>query len=92
LHVRYLTGVSIQGGFVAIILDEPVLPDAYPVYCGYIYVADGTMIRSPASGYVWQLKQELGAKEIRRYDGEGRRRKIQLKRSLFECCRDDAQR
>jgi hypothetical protein len=54
-------------------LDERVLPDDYPVYGDYFYVADGEPIRSDIFGDVRRLKHMLGAKEIRRCDIEGRR-------------------
>lgn len=54
-------------------LDEPILPDDYPVYADYLYVADGKVIRSDFHGVtVGRLKNELGAKEIRRCDIVGR--------------------
>ena len=54
-------------------LDEPVLPDDYPVYADILYVADGKMIRSDLHrSTVGRLKQELGAKEVRRCDIAGR--------------------
>lgn len=54
-------------------LNEPILPDDYPVYGDYLYVADGKVIRSDWHGVtVARLKHELGAKEIRRCDINGR--------------------
>lgn len=54
-------------------LNEPILPDDYPVYADYLYVADGKVIRSDWHGVnVRRLKHELGAKEIRRCDIAGR--------------------
>ncbi len=48
------------------ILDgENVLPDDFPVYGDYIYVADGRVIRSDLFGTVRDLKRDTGAKEIR---------------------------
>lgn len=49
-------------------LDEPVLPDDYPVYGDYLYVADGRVIRSDVFGTVRDLKRDVQAKEIRRCD------------------------
>ena len=55
-------------------LDEPILPDDYPVYGDYLYVADGKVIRSDWHGVtVAKLKRVLGAQEIRRCDIYGRR-------------------
>lgn len=54
-------------------LNEPVLPDDYPVYGDYLYVADGKVIRSDLHGAtVSRLKRSLGAAEIRRCDITGR--------------------
>jgi hypothetical protein len=53
-------------------LDERILPDDYPVYPGYVYVADGNPISSPIEGTVRGLKRAIGAKEIRRCDLVGR--------------------
>jgi hypothetical protein len=56
-------------------LKEPILPDDYPVYGDYLYVADGKVIRSDLHGVtVRHLKHNLGATEIRRCDIEGRRK------------------
>ncbi len=52
--------------------DEPVLADDYPVYCGYLYVADGRVIVSDIEGDVARLKRDTGAREIRRCDIVGR--------------------
>lgn len=49
-------------------LNEPILPDDYPVYAGYAYVVDGTPISSPLEGNVLRLKASLKAKEVRRCD------------------------
>ena len=55
-------------------LNEEILPDDYPVYGDYLYVADGIAIRSDWHGItVGQLKRALGVKEIRRCDIHGRR-------------------
>jgi hypothetical protein len=54
-------------------MNEPVLPDDYPVYADYLYVADGKVIRSDWHGItVARLKLAMGAKEIRRCDIVGR--------------------
>lgn len=50
-------------------LNEPVLPDHYPVYGDYAYVADGKVIRSDWHGItVGELKRRLPAEEVRRCD------------------------
>jgi hypothetical protein len=55
-------------------LNEEVLPDDYPVYADYLYVADGKVIRSDWHGVtVGFLKRKLDAKEIRRCDITGRK-------------------
>ena len=48
--------------------NEPVLPDDYPVYPTYCYVADGRVVRSMIQGTVRQLKADIPATEIRRCD------------------------
>ena len=53
-------------------LDEEVLPDDYPVFAGYAYVADGKVISSDIQGTVAKLKGYLNASEIRRCDIFGR--------------------
>lgn len=56
-------------------LDEPILPDDYPVYGDYFYVADGKPIRSNWHDItVRQLKNREGYKEVRRCDIYGRKR------------------
>ena len=49
-------------------LNEPILEDDYPVYASYFYIADGKPIMSDIEGTVARLKQDIGAKEIRRCD------------------------
>lgn len=54
-------------------LNEPILPDDYPVYADYLYVADGIPIRSDWHGItVAQFKRHIHADEIRRCDIAGR--------------------
>jgi hypothetical protein len=54
-------------------LNEPVLPDDYPIYADYFYVADGKVIRGDWHRIdVKQLKLKLKANEIRRCDFVGR--------------------
>lgn len=55
-------------------LEEPILPDDYPIYGDYLYVADGKVVRSDWHGITAaQLKRHLGAAELRRCDIAGRR-------------------
>lgn len=55
-------------------LDEPVLADDYPIFGGFLYVADGKVISSDLHGTTAaRLKQFLGAKELRRCDIVGRK-------------------
>ena len=57
-------------------LDEPVLPDDYPVYGDYWYVVDGKPIRSNWHGVtVGRLKYHMKAQEVRRCDIVGRQRR-----------------
>ena len=53
-------------------LNEPILADDYPVYCGYAYVVDGKPISSDIEGTVARLKAYYKAKEVRRCDLGGR--------------------
>lgn len=53
-------------------LDEPILDDDYPVYFDYCYIADGKIILSNVRGTVKDLKRDIKATEIRRYDIFGR--------------------
>lgn len=48
--------------------NETILPDDYPIYAGYIYIADNAFIRSSIMGTVGQLKVFLSVAEIRRCD------------------------
>lgn len=46
---------------------EYVLPDDYPIYGGYLYVADGKIIMSDYHGVTAaELKARIGATELRR--------------------------
>lgn len=47
---------------------EHVLDDEYPVYPGYLYVADGKVVQSDISGTVRDLRRYLKAPEIRNCD------------------------
>ena len=53
-------------------LNEPILPDDYPVYPGYFYVADGRVVQSEQLGTVAHLKKVKKAAEVRRCDIVGR--------------------
>lgn len=45
---------------------ETVLPDDYPVFYGYCYVADGVVITSDIEGSAKELKELRGIRELRR--------------------------
>lgn len=53
-------------------LNEDILPDDYPIYYDYLYIADGNVIKSHWECTVATLKHNLKAKEIRRCDIVGR--------------------
>lgn len=56
-------------------LDEPILPDDYPVYGDYLYVADGEVYRSDWHDItVRELKAREKFTEVRRCDIYGRKR------------------
>jgi hypothetical protein len=56
-------------------LNEPILEDDYPIYAGYLYVADGKVICSDYHGITArQFKAREGIKELRRCDIYGRKR------------------
>ena len=48
--------------------NETILEDDCPVHPFYTYIADGKLIRSEFRGTVEDLKNFLGAKEIRRFE------------------------
>lgn len=55
-------------------LNEPILPDDYPIYGDYLYVVDGKVYKSDWHGItVRQLKAKETFKEVRRCDIVGRR-------------------
>jgi hypothetical protein len=61
-------------------MNEPVLPDDYPVYAGYLYVADGKVIVSDLHNVtVRRLKLYLKATEIRRCDMIARAARAEIK-------------
>ena len=54
-------------------LNEPVLPDDYPIYADYLYVADGNVVRSDWHDVTArEFKAREGVKELRRCDMAGR--------------------
>ena len=53
-------------------LNEPPLPDDYPVYYGYAYVVDGEPYFSDYEETVERLKKRTGATEVCRCDLVGR--------------------
>ncbi len=53
-------------------LNEPELPDDYPVYPDYLYVADGKVIRSPFKATVAALKKDGTFTKVQRCDIVGR--------------------
>jgi hypothetical protein len=54
-------------------LSEPILPDDYPIYAGYCYVADGRVIVSDWHDITArQFKAREGITELRRCDMAGR--------------------
>lgn len=55
-------------------LDEPILPDDYPIYADYFYVVDGEVVLSSWHGItVREFKVQMRAKEVRRCDLVGRK-------------------
>lgn len=53
---------------------EDILPDDYPIYGDYLYVADGKVIRSDWHGITArELCARLGASELRRCNIAARR-------------------
>jgi hypothetical protein len=54
-------------------LDEPILPDDYPIYGDYLYVVDGKVYRSDWHDItVGDLKRYENCSEVRRCDIVGR--------------------
>lgn len=45
-------------------LSEEILPDNYPVFWDYLYVADGEVIRSDIKGTIADLKKDLQNQDI----------------------------
>lgn len=56
------------------ILNEPILPDDYPVHYDFAYIVDDTPILSDFGGgaTVADMKRYLPCKEVRRCDLAGR--------------------
>lgn len=55
-------------------LDEPILPEDYPIYAGYLYVADGKVVASDYHCTARQFKAREGVSELRRCDIYGRQK------------------
>lgn len=54
-------------------LNEPELPDDYPIYGGYAYVVDGKQISSDCHGITaGELKRRMKAAKVCRCDLAGR--------------------
>lgn len=54
-------------------LNEPILPDDYPIYADYLYVADGKVVRSDWHNVTArEFKAREGITELRRCDMAGR--------------------
>lgn len=54
-------------------LNEPELPDDYPIYADYLYVVDGVVVVSDWHDIsVAEFKRELKAISVRRCDMSGR--------------------
>lgn len=50
-------------------VNEPILPDDYPIYGDYLYVVDGQLYRSDWNGItVAELKRYESFSEVRRCD------------------------
>ncbi len=64
-------------------LDERILEDNFPVYCDYLYVCDGKVIKSDIQGTVKDLRRDLRshfkleAKVITTCDIEGRKKRME---------------
>lgn len=53
-------------------LNEHELPDEYPIYGGYLYVADGKVYRAEFNTIVTHLKATTGFKSLKSCDIAGR--------------------
>jgi hypothetical protein len=65
-QIASLDGVGAIPADPGILPGETVCEDEYPVYAGYIYVADGSPWMSPMTGTVADIKRRYGYSEIRR--------------------------
>lgn len=64
---------------------ENVLPDDYPIYGDFLYVVDGKPYRSDWHGITArQLRDKLGAKEIRRCNINARRQALDVARGTSD--------
>lgn len=77
----------------AIQLNEPLLPDDYPVYGDYLYVCDGKVIRCDLmSGTITDLKRDLRshykleAKVITNCDIDGRQKILKAQNDSPRYC------
>lgn len=62
--------------------DEGILPDDYPIYGDYLYVADGKVYRSDWHGItVRDLKRHEGFKEVRRCNIYARKEDLDRRRA-----------
>ena len=62
-------------------LNEPILPDDYPIYGNLLYVADGKVVMSDWHGVTareFKAREEI--KELRRCDIVGRRKLMEQRR------------
>jgi hypothetical protein len=65
---------------LGVVLNETELENDYPVYCDYLYVCDGKVVKSDVQGTVADLKRDLRshykleANVITTCDIEGRRK------------------
>lgn len=53
-------------------LDEPILPDDYPMHAGYLYVVDGKPHQADRSLSVGAFKRAFKIDQVRRCDIGGR--------------------
>ena len=61
-------------------LDEPILPDDYPIYGDYLYIADGKAIRSNWHDITArEFKAREHIRELRRCDIVGRQIQLEEK-------------
>ena len=53
-------------------LNERELPDDYPLYAGYMYVVDGTVVTAVENGTPAEWKRRKGCKSVKSCDIGGR--------------------